>query len=579
MGIGKELDTPGRTKRRKVIAAVALWMVSVVPASPRDSSITEKIDAVKALYGERRWEDVVAATEVAPEQPGDFGLYRGLALSHLGRWDEAERAFEASLARNPGDARLMTEIAGLAYRQKNFFLAKKYLRHALTIEPGDAYGNNLLASIYLLEDNLEGALRYWNRAGKPRLADLAFKPQPRLRPILIDRAFAFSRGGLWTGNDYRTTRERLDGLKVFQAQRFDLEAKEDGTFDLVFRATEKPEWRDSPWVAAADFASGLPYQEVYAEFPNLNGSGLQWNSSFRWDDQKRRVVSELAGPLKDNPAWRYQLQVDLRNENWNLTNTLVSTAPEPAFVNLEKAAIEGGIQSIPSGQWNWSAGFVYSYRTMRNPSGLPAAAARFFTGGSNLGLRGSLRRALLRNPERRFTIDGGANTEAGTFFREPLGRYFRMEGDLASRWLPRARGNDYEMQVRLRSGKTFGDVPFDEMYVLGFDRDTDLWMRGHPGLLEGQKGSAPMGRGYILANAEMNKIVYRAPFLALRVGPFLDTGQVYDPSEYFGSQKWMWDAGAQLKIRVLASLEFVLGYGKDLRSGRNSFFTTVTRSE
>jgi hypothetical protein len=73
----------------------------------------------------------------------------------------------------------------------------------------------------------------------------------------------------------------------------------------------------------------------------------------------------------------------------------------------------------------------------------------------------------------------------------------------------------------------------------------------------------------------MDKIVYRAPFVVFRVGPFLDSGKTYDPSAYFGSPKWMWDTGAQLKIRVLGSFEFVLGYGKDLRSGRNSFFTTV----
>jgi hypothetical protein len=102
-----------------------------------------------------------------------------------------------------------------------------------------------------------------------------------------------------------------------------------------------------------------------------------------------------------------------------------------------------------------------------------------------------------------------------------------------------------------------------------------LWMRGHPGLLSGQKGNAPLGREYVLANTEIDKIVYTAPFMAFRLGPFLDTGKAYDPSGYFGSPKWMWDTGAQLKIRVLGSFEFVLGYGRDLRSGRNSFFTAL----
>jgi hypothetical protein len=33
----------------------------------------------------------------------------------------------------------------------------------------------------------------------------------------------------------------------------------------------------------------------------------------------------------------------------------------------------------------------------------------------------------------------------------------------------------------------------------------------------------------------------------------------------------------QAKIRVLGSFEFVLGYGKNIRSGNNSFYTTVSR--
>ena len=122
-------------------------------------------------------------------------------------------------------------------------------------------------------------------------------------------------------------------------------------------------------------------------------------------------------------------------------------------------------------------------------------------------------------------------------------------------------------------------MPFDEVYVLGFDRDSELWMRGHPGLLSGQKGNAPLGREYVLVNSEMDKIVYRASFVTFRVGPFLDSGKVYDQSGYFGVPKWMWDTGVQLSIRVLGSCEFVLGYGKDLRSGKNTFYTTVAPKE
>jgi len=149
---------------------------------------------------------------------------------------------------------------------------------------------------------------------------------------------------------------------------------------------------------------------------------------------------------------------------------------------------------------------------------------------------------------------------------------------LAAHWLPKATGEDYGTQLTLRGGRTFGDIPFDELFTLGFDRDTPLWLRGHPGLDDGQKGTAPLGRNYVLINAETDKILYRNGIFTLKVGPFLDTGRSYDPSGYFGSPIWLWDTGMQTKIKVLGRYEVVLGYGKDLRSGRNSFFTNVSRS-
>ncbi len=577
MEFGKKLDASGRPWRTEVVTLVLFLIAHAGAVLAEDNPIQAKILAVKALYDGHHWKEVVAATEQAPPTPGDFGLYRGLALSRLERWDDAQQVFQASLARNPADARIMTELAGLAYRRKDFKGAKSYLLRALARENTDEYASNLLASIYFLEGNLEAALEYWNRIGKPQLSDLAFQPQPGLKSILLDRAFQFSRGSMWRTSDFLRTSARLQGLDTFQLQRFDLEENADDTFNLVFQSGEKPEWSRSPWICAANLVSGLPYQELYAEFPEVSRSGLQWNSLFRWDDQKRRVQSELAGPLNDNPAWHYRFQFDLRNENWNLSDTRLPAKPAPAAVNMETASASLEIQSIVSGRWDWSTSAVYSYRRMRNPLGLPATAAPFFADGSNLGIRGSLARALVRYPERRFTVDARAGGEAGTFFEDPLGRYAKLQGDLDSRWYPRARGNDYETRFRLRAGGTFGDVPLDELYVLGFDRDTDLWMRGHPGLVAGQKGSAPLGSQYVVANAEIDKVVYTAPLLSFRLGPFLDTGKAYDPSGYFGSQTWMWDTGVQLKIRVLSSFEFVLGYGKDLRSGRNSLFTTVTR--
>jgi len=479
--------------------------------------------------------------------------------------------------RNPRQTRFLVELAGIAYLEKQFPEAKRNLRRALSINSDDEYANNFLASIYFLEDNLEAGLKYWNRTGQPKLADLTFDPKPKLNPLVLDRAFAFSPGSPWHREQFLSSQAKLSDLDLYPHMRFDLEAQPDGSFDLGVHAAENDGWGATPWEGALSLLRGLPYQSIYPEFYNLDGAGLNWRSLIRWDDQKRRLFTEIAAPLKEDPAIRYRIYFDGRNENWNIADTIISGVRSAATFNLESAAAGAEIHFIVTGRWQWNAGIEYSHRTFRNVLGIASGAAPFFTNGSAIALQMGVRRTLIRFPERRFTLDSRATAEVGTFFEHPLGKYGRIEGSLAGNWFPKARGEDYQTQVTLTGGRTVGMVPFDKLFILGFDRDNDLWLRGHPGLRNGEKGNAPLGRNFVLANMETDKIVYSGSLVKLKIGPFLDTGRAFDPSPYFGSSRWLCDTGPQMKIRILGSFQFVLGYGKDLRTGNNSFFTTVSK--
>ena len=116
-----------------------------------------------------------------------------------------------------------------------------------------------------------------------------------------------------------------------------------------------------------------------------------------------------------------------------------------------------------------------------------------------MALRSGIERSLVRFPERRFVLDANAAGELGAFFANPLGTYGRIDGSLTAHWFPEARGEDYEVKADLKGGRTLGNVPFDELFMIGFDRDNDLWLRGHPGLRNGEKGNAPLGRNFLLA--------------------------------------------------------------------------------
>lgn len=572
------VDSPGGAAGGQLIylLLVALLLFTPAPAFSQETpSSTDRPSEVRQLYEGGHWNEVVQAVPESPDVEADLQLFRGLALAQMKRWEEAGKAFEVGLLRHPRDVRFLVELAGIAYREKQFAKAERYLRRSLAINPADDYANDFLASIYFLQDNLEAALKYWNRTDKPKLSDLGLEPPPKLNPLLLDHTFAFSRGSTWSRDQFLKTEALLESLNIFPRMRFDLGAQPDGSFDLTFHGSERSAWGITKLDGLLSLLRGLPYQSVYPEFYDLGGRGLNWRSLVRWDDEKRRVSTEIAAPIGENPAMRYRVYLQGLNENWNLTNTIAPGSL--AGVNLEKAIAGVGIQNIVGGRWQWGAGAEYSYRKFKSLLGIPAQASPFFTNGSAIAVRSKIQRSLVRFPQDRFTVDSSATGEIGTFFGGPLNRYARIQGSLQAHWFPESRGDDFETQSSLRAGRTFGNVPFDELFILGFDRDNDLWMRGHPGLRDGEKGNAPLGRNYVLVNAETDKIVYRGTFFIVKAGPFLDSGDIYDPSGYFGSSRWLWDTGIQGKIRVLGSFEFVLGYAKDLRSGQNSFFTTVSR--
>jgi hypothetical protein len=142
-------------------------------------------------------------------------------------------------------------------------------------------------------------------------------------------------------------------------------------------------------------------------------------------------------------------------------------------------------------------------------------------------------------------------------------------------WFPQAAGDDYEVLQQFRGGRTWGTPPFDELFTLGGLGDNNLLLRGHITTHSGRKGSGPIGRNYFISNWEMDKNVFHPGFLAVKLGPFMDTGTISDPSPGLGAHKWLWDTGPQLKLKAFG-FGMVLTYGRDLRSGNSTLLVGVT---
>ena len=567
----RKLLKQSRADFEKQWGGASFWTLLALPQS--DDQPRQSDQSYQSYLEEGRWEEIVRLAETETVRYADLDYYHGIALARLERWDEARETLARGFEQQPGDKRFLFELAGLSFKQKNYAEAAGYLRRALRLDPDDTYANDFLAAVHFLQGNLEAALARWNRVSKPQIAEVRLEPTPRVDPVLLDHAFAFAPAGSLSLPDLQTTIAKVEGMNIFSNYRFDLEARPDGKFDVVFHASERNGWGGGKWAGLIALLRGLPFETIHPEFFNLGRRAINFESLIRWDADKRRLRTKLSGPFSGDPKWRYEFDLDLRDENWDMRRSFTESEPR---LKLRRRAFAATATSFVNGRWDWTAGVELSHRDFRDVKAGVELTQGLLAEGFQLKQLAQFNYKILNSPEKRFILGAGATSEFGRVWSEPSNVFAKLQGSINARWLPQDGGDDYETQARIRAGKTFGETPFDELFTLGVERDNDLWLRAHAGTREGRKGSAPLGRDYFLANWELDKNVYSNALLNLKLGPFLDSGKVTGSSPGLGSRNWLWDLGAQAKVRV-SGVGVAFSYGKDLRSGGNAFYVSVLR--
>src|SRR6266481_4807282 len=381
MAAEPQLDAAGGTPKGRVILFLAAVLILGLSGFAQDQpSEQARLAAAQKAFDAGNWEEAANLARGPADQSPDLDLVMGLALARQEKWSEAKQSFESGFGKAPGDPRFLVELAGIAYKQKDFRAAKDRLHAALRLNPQDAYAREFLATIYFLEGNLEAALKYWNPEDKPRLGSVAFAPSLQLKESLRNRALAFNAPQVLTGDALLATQSRLDHLGVFSNLRIELHPSESGNYDLTLHLAERNGWGDSKVEGIVSLFCGLPYATIYPEFYNLGRAAVNLTSLARWDAEKRRVSLALSLPLYGDPRLRLRLYTDARNENWNLTETFLGAGTPLADLNMRRAAMGVEAHALVNGRWSWSAGAEIANRNFRNLSGHTSAAERtFFT--------------------------------------------------------------------------------------------------------------------------------------------------------------------------------------------------------
>ncbi len=525
---------------------------------------------IQQSFDQKDWAGVVRLAQAHPSLSANGHYDDGMALAHLGRWADARAALLSGERQCPGQKRFPLELAGAAFEQKRYPEAARWVRRGLKLDPRDDYANDFAGTVYYLMGNVPAALEYWNRVGKPKIASLNFDPQLRVRRLVLDRAFVFAPQSVLQESQYATTQARVEGLGIFPAYNIVLIARPDGSFDANFHALERDGF-GSPLTALVSTFSGLPYETIYPSYYNLGRSAMNVQSLLRWDEQKRRAWVQVSAPLRDLPQNRWALTADARDENWAMRQSFTGNAPVLGSLNLERQTATASVTSFPSGRLQWRLGAEVSHRNYRDVVDGSALNAHLVLPGSALGFLASIEGKPLVIPDRRFTLTTSASSETARLWSSPPHLFEKLQGGALAHWFPQAQANTWEVQQRVRAGGLMGSSPFDELFMLGVERDNDLWLRGHVGTRDGHKGSSPLGSDYFLSNSDIYRRVYSNGLIGVQVGPLLDVGRMTAPTNGLSTGQWLFDTGIEARLTVLGT-NVVLTWGRDLRTGNNAFY-------
>lgn len=531
---------------------------------------------VRRLYEEQKWDEVVTAATGLRSRSADEDFELGMAQAHLERWKDAREALLAGRRQCPDQKRFPIELAGISFQQKHYSDAAHWIEKALRIDPRDEYANEFAGTVFLLMDNLDAALKYWNRIRKPQIDALRIDPNVKVERLLLERAFVFSPQAVMRREQLLASEARLNALGVFPAYSVRLDAREDGKFDAEFHAIERNGFGNGWLQSVVSAFSGLPYETVYPSYFNIGRSATNIDSLVRWDAQKLRVWVAASGPWHSLPQWRWNLAADGRNENWAIRNSFTGDAPVLGALKLKREVASATLTSISSGRFQWTSGAQVSHRTYTQVTSGSALTPELMSPGWEIKYLASANMRLLDVPERRFTVDSFVGSELARLWSSPARLFEKAQGGLTARWLPSAQGDRYEFTQRLRGGGIAGAAPLDELWMIGVERDNDLWLRGHIGTRGGKKGSSPMADAYFLSNTDFYRSVWGNGLISVKVGPLLDIARVQAPTSGLAPGQWLFDIGAEVKLSVLGT-GVVLTYGRDLRTGNNAFYGSVAQ--
>jgi tetratricopeptide (TPR) repeat protein len=513
-------------------------------------------------------------SDALSDQPtADTYLYLGIAYVRIKEYKQADDTLREGSNRYPEDARFHNELAKLFLENNDSDSAKTELRQALRVDPSDAYASDMLATIDISEGDVQSALRSWNKTGRPIINDILHNYYLNFGSWLVRRAVAFHPAGVLRYSEWKTTQARLFETGVFTNVGLEIEPTQvTDQYNAIVRTTAKTN-------TLADFlfnaVKGAPVQTSFLNVWNIGNSGVNFNSYYRWDANRRRLQGALNIPLPIFGIVQLQLGNTWRFERWNLTPVILPQYRSRALLDFDANELQIYIKQIPHYRFELEGGFEYWNRAARGD--LP----QIYTNSINTGiLRAATNIRLLdRRYENRLRLEAFSSRPwliGSTSFSGGV-------AELDNRFTVSKDSRTY-IDWSIKGGTARGALPVEDYFVLGLDTRTVNPLRAHTTARDGHYGNGPMGTDFVLVNTEVDRHLatiplfnaLNIPFLSVHWLLFFDGAETWDRTRTFQQGKLWLDTGGGLRLETPThALNFT--YGKSLRDGNNVFFVYYQR--
>jgi len=275
--------TIGHAEFERLWGAAHRWGLVIVPPAG-GIALTQAALVASAGESGRRDERCDALLSNALDEIRRAGLER------------AEAILEPMRSACPASSGPWRELAGVRFAQRRWKDASALARAALDRDPGDAYAWEVLGSSLFMQDDEVGALRAWNRIGRPRVNLLRIEGVHRTRYQIVAEALDIQPNMLLTAERFEHARRRLGSLPDRSTARLAIRPEAEGfaSVDVVVVERGGVPTSGAEWTAAGLRSAVTRSVDISA--PGVSGQGEVWSASWGFWPHRPSVGLSFATP-------------------------------------------------------------------------------------------------------------------------------------------------------------------------------------------------------------------------------------------------------------------------------------------